>query len=387
MVNIFLSLFYIMNLSRKHIIILIFIVIIYLSLPKIQEDFSNSFQYKCQGGMGKVLTQVSKERGMNKNNEEWDFHFPCTYNTCEIDANLIKISNDEQKLFLIDGCDQVNSKVALWNALVTQYGRKNACEIMPDTYILRNGNDLKLFEHHFNNVKKKNPKCKFVLKNHKQRQEGIKLENKLENILKAKSQGFNLVQDYLEDPYIISGRKINIRYYLLVVCDKNHIYGYVHQNGFMYYTPKFYQPGTLDFKEHITTGYIDRKVYQENPLTIQDFNQHLIKNNTCPKQYFNKVKYLFTLIMKALRSKICKNTRLKNNTIFQLFGADIAPDSDLRPYLVEINKGPDLGPKDERDKKVKLKVQQDIMDIVDDLGYHKLDAPNQFHMIFKAGRF
>jgi hypothetical protein len=110
-----------MNLSRKHIIILIFIVIIYLSLPKIQEDFSNSFQYQCQGGMGKVLTQVSEERGMNKNNEEWDFHFPCTYNTCETDATLIKVSNDEQKIFFIDGCDQVNSKVALWNALVTQY--------------------------------------------------------------------------------------------------------------------------------------------------------------------------------------------------------------------------------------------------------------------------
>ena len=93
------------------------------------------------------------------------------------------------------------------------------------------------------------------------------------------------------------------------------------------------------------------------------------------------------MIMKALRNKICKNARLKNNTIFQLFGADIAPDKNLRPYLVEINKGPDLGPKDDRDKKVKLKVQQDIMDIVDDLGHHNIDSPNQFHMIFKANRF
>ena len=59
------------------------------------------------------------------------------------------------------------------------------------------------------------------LKNHKQRQQGIKLENNLESILKAKNQGFKLVQDYLEDPFIISGRKINIRYYLLVYVIKN----------------------------------------------------------------------------------------------------------------------------------------------------------------------
>ena len=70
--------------------------------------------------------------------------------------------------------------------------------------------------------------------------------------------------------------------------------------------------------------------------------------------------------MKALRSQICKNKNLKNNTIYQVFGADITPDKNLRPYLVEINKGPDMSPKDDRDKKVKL-VQQDVMDIVDNL--------------------
>lgn len=378
-----------MNLSGKHIIFLVLIIVIYLNLSKIKQGFSNSYQYNCKWNMGKVLTQVSKERGMNKNNQVWDFHFPCTYNTCESDAKSIKIDNSEQKVFFIDGCDKVNSKIALWQALLNQYGRKNACQIMPDTYILRDGNDIKLFKHHFNHLKKINPKCKFVLKNHKQRQEGIKLENNLSNILKAKSKGFNLVQDYLENPYIISRRKINIRYYLLIVCDKKNIYGYVHQNGFMYYTPKYYQEGTLDFKEHITTGYIDRKVYQENPLTIEDFNQYLGQTH-CPKTpsiYFNKVKFLFTIIMKALRNQICKNSNLKNNTIFQLFGADIAPDKNLRPYLVEINKGPDMGPKDDRDKKIKLKVQQDIMDIVDNDGHHKLKEPNQFHMIFKADRF
>ena len=360
-----------------------------MSLPKNQEDFSNSYQFKCNRNLGKIMNQISKERGMNKDNKFWDFHFPCTYNTCEKDAKNIKINNDEQKIFLIDGCDKVNSKVALWNALLTQYGRKKASQIMPDTYILNNGKDIKLFEHHFTHLKKYNSKCKFVLKNHKQRQQGIKLENNLTNILQAKNQGFKLVQDYLENPFIISGRKINIRYYLLIVCDKNNIKGYIHRDGFMYYTPKYYKEGSLDFDEHITTGYIDRQVYQENPLTIEDFNTYLTqqKCSSTPQLYFNRVKYLFTIIMKALRNQICKNKNLKNNTVYQVFGADIAPDHNLRPYLVEINKGPDMSPKDDRDKKVKLKVVQDIMDIVDDLGDYKLDRPNQFDLIFKGSRF
>ena len=373
-------------------IIIILLIILFVFRKKVSqtiESFNNSYQFKCKRNLGKVLTQVSKERGLHKDNKKWDFHFPCTYNTCEKNARTMKIDNENQKIFLIDGCDKVNSKVALWRALLTQYGRKKACQIMPDTYILNDGKDVKLFEHHFNHLKKYNPKCKFVLKNHKQRQQGIKLENNFNEIIKAKSKGFKLVQDYLENPFIISKRKINIRYYLLIVCDKKNISGYVHQNGFMYYTPKFYQPGTLDFDEHITTGYIDRKVYQENPLTIEDFNTYLSLNKSkkTPQIYFNRVKYLFTIIMKALRNQICKHKNLKNNTIYQVFGADIAPDHNLRPFLVEINKGPDMGPKDERDKKVKLKVQQDIMNIIDNQGNYKLDSPNQFHLVFQAKRF
>ena len=39
----------------------------------------------------------------------------------------------------------------------------------------------------------------------------------------------------------------------------------------MYYTPKFFQPNSIDKDRNITTGYIDRQVYVENPLTTQDF--------------------------------------------------------------------------------------------------------------------
>merc|ERR1711991_606082 len=129
-----------MNISRNNIIFLliVFVLIFHKKIFKTIENFSNSYQFKCKRRLGKVMDLVSVERGMNKNNEVWDFHFPCTYNTCEMDARKIKIDNPDQKVFLIDGCDRVNSKVALWNALLTQYGRKKACQIMPDTYILNN---------------------------------------------------------------------------------------------------------------------------------------------------------------------------------------------------------------------------------------------------------
>jgi hypothetical protein len=70
-------------------------------------------------------------------------------------------------------------------------------------------------------------------------------------------------------------------------------------------------------------------------------------------------------VMEALSKKICKNKKLDNHIRFQLFGCDVAPTSKLEASLMEINKGPDLDAKDERDKAVKLKVQKDIFTIID----------------------
>ena len=67
--------------------------------------------------------------------------------------------------------------------------------------------------------------------------------------------------------------------------------------------------------------------------------------------------------MKAANIPICNTKSLDNNVRFQLFGADVAPDNNLEVKLIEINKGPDLGAKDNKDNQVKDKVVRDVFDI------------------------
>jgi hypothetical protein len=122
----------------------------------------------------------------------------------------------------------------------------------------------------------------------------------------------------------------------------------------------------MSFKKHITTGYIDRKVYEVNPLTLQDFRDYLeSKNNGSSKVWDKSVEKLMGGVMQAISKKICKNKKLDNHFKFQLFGCDVAPDNKLGCTLMEINKGPDLDAKDERDKQVKLQVQRDMFKIID----------------------
>ena len=214
----------------------------------------------------------------------------------------------------------------------------------------------------------------YILKNYAQRQEGLKIVQNYKDIMSGYKDGFFLVQDYLYNPFLISKRKINFRYYTLIVCRDGKKEGYIHREGFVYYTPEDYNENDPTFDKHITTGYIDRSIYDNNPLTLNDFRGYLenIKEGLSLR-WDNNVNLLMYQIMNALQKKVCKNEKLKHHTLFQLFGSDVAPTSDLGAYLMEINKGPDLGAKDKRDKALKYKVQEDIFNLLEGNENHKFE--------------
>lgn len=329
---------------------------------KYKEAFSN-YTSPC-GSYPELLLKVMQERKMKASNKS-SIYIPCSYNNCEKDILAFEKNTNNKKLFLIDGCDWVGSKLALWELLKEYYGA-NATKYMPKTFLLEKEKDLKEFPNHFKNNKQIRDNQMYVLKNYNQRQEGIKLTRNLDEIMNGLKNGWYLVQDYVYNPYIIANRKINFRYYMLITCYKGKIKGYIHKDGFLYYTPDYYNPDDMSFNKHITTGYIDRKIYDSNPLTLQDFRNHLeFERKGLSKVWDKSVKNLMGGVMKAISKKICKNKKLQNKYKFQLFGCDVAPDNKLGCTLMEINKGPDLDAKDERDKQVKLQVQRDIFKIVD----------------------
>ena len=65
---------------------------------------------------------------------------------------------------------------------------------------------------------------------------------------------------------------------------------------------------------------------------------------------------------------------------FQLFGADVIFNQDLHPYLLEINKGPDMSPRDNIDEEMKNNVQLDMFKKV---GIIPNDDENSFYLIYK----
>jgi len=302
------------------------------------------------------------ENNISYNISDWDIYLPCNYNNAKYEISKIPIRKNS-KYFIIDNLDQISSKNKLSINIKNYYNNGKINKLIPKTFILNNKSDI-------NELKKNhNPTKIYILKKNKQRQTGLKIEKDIKTIIENKDN-YIIAQELLRNSILINGRKINLRVYFLVVCKQNIKTLYVYNNGFMYYSKELYDDNSLSPDVHITTGYIDREIYKKNPLTLFDFKKYMDKTYK-NHNIFNKINLLLKNIFLSFRMKICRPcSKLYPVTSYQLFGADIHITNSLDPILIEINKGPDLIPKDKIDREVKIKLANDIHEIIGIIKYN-----------------
>lgn len=362
------------------IIVLIAILIICLSQDILtQESFeqksnktwkTGTFRYQVQQIYSNVLAKYGVFRTYGST---WSVYIPCSYNNIGSELDQLVTSNKDQLIFALRYADDLVSKSTLWLHLVKYYKTRDAAKrYAPLTYVLYKPQDLILFQ------KEYDPNKLYILKKNIQRQEGIKITNTKVDILSGYLSGYVVAQELLQRPYLVNDRKINLRMYVLIICRDNNLNAYVHDDGFMYYTKSQYVSNSNKFSENITTGYIDRWIYDINPLTHSDFRKYLdinrqlnvheksIVNNghKLSKYVFDKINELLINVLNALREPLLKKNKLSENVSFQLFGADVAISDDLNAYIMEFNKGPSLDCKDDRDCQIKNKVVTDMFSLL-----------------------
>ena len=335
----------------------------------------NTCKYKTPDNIKKVFADNNiKEIDNNlKTSNNVCVYLPCTYDNIENEIENMNLQlNENNKIFIIHNADEIVAKEALWKNLVSYYGLEKALTMIPMTYVLYDKNDVKRLIEDFDKEKL------YILKKNVQRQEGIKIINNLDEILKNKD-GHILVQELLQDPYLIKGRKINLRVYVLVVCKGKNFEVYAYKDGFMYYTKDFFKENSVESGPNITTGYVDRWIYDVHPLTHEDFRKYLDSDRSITEtelRIFNNgnklSNYVFTNIYDLIKNmftafygKIGNGKKLHDHTSFQLFGLDVAIDNKLQAKIMEVNKGPDLGSKDDRDGNLKRGLIKDILRTVD----------------------
>lgn len=371
--------------KQEYILYLFLIVIIIITisiclsfLSGSTESFDGSLKWKkrnsCWSNLSSTNKNILKKYNISRTSgDDWTIFFPCNYVNINKEIRHIHPTDKDQKIFIISGANQLAGKQFIWQHIKSAYGDK-ATNIMPNTYVLHSNKDLERFSDEFSQDKL------YILKKNIQQQKGLKITRTKKDIMGGSHEGYVITQELLQDPYLVSGRKINMRFYLLIICKNKKISGYVHKEGFIYYTKVPFVKNSLEIDPNVTTGYIDRTVYQNNPLTLSDFKNYLNSPKHSEKlsdaetklreqsdsptiigdTVFNRIYILLELVVLSLKGHICKNKNISHNTTFQLFGVDISLNDKLFPHLMEINKGPDMSAKDKKDKAVKTKVSEDM---------------------------
>ncbi len=330
----------------------------------------NWFQQKsCNFLITDTIINILNESNnkLNKN-----LYIPCLYD------NIFKEYDDfpvdkNGVYFLIDNINVMIDKKLLYSLVLNKYNEEKTLSLMPKSYILPD--DQQQFIYNYD------PKKIYIMKRNIQRQNGLKISRNLEDILndfnkyKNDSYPYVIIQELLQDPYLIDGRKINLRVYVLVTRENDQSNLYVYNDGFMYYTAKKYESNSDDHGVNVTTGYIDRQVYIDNPLTHGDFKKYLVKthNTQTSDLVFNNIYKLISDVFSVFIPHVGNSSKLYNNLKFQLFGVDVAIDDKFGAKIMEINKGPDLGAKDLRDSELKHDLVRNMFNIV---GLTNFNIPN-----------
>jgi hypothetical protein len=252
---------------------------------------------------------------------------PAAFN---INQNVLlkQLDKYNNKIFLsIPRVFTIGHKEKLWYLLAKQYGINGASTIMPKCYILPTEYQ-----------KYKNDNGMFILKQNKQKQKGLKLTSKKISLKEIQKDKYLVAQKFKNNAFLFKDRKINIRLYLLLVCDKNGLVGYLSDDGIISYSDL--KTGNL-FDRNISSFYKSKKLYNLGyPITVKQFYNST--SGIASKLVRNSVNYKTRKLINAAKNTLTKNINFKNNRCCEIFGLDFFIDNNCEAWLLECNVAPGM---------------------------------------------
>ena len=358
---------------NKKIIILVLVTAIVVMLELIFVFFRNNEEgftnyYRCEKRpLGGIYKEILNEESINLTQDlsEFNLYYPCGYNGVEKELRALDLGGKTgQNIFGICGSDTIASKSSLWKVVSEHYGREFASKLIPESWLLKDNREFPLFKQQFTADKI----C--ILKKNVQRKKGIKLTSDLEEVENAYKSKYVMVQEK-HDSIIINKRRLNLRIYVFVVYKNGKKSVYIHDSAKVLYTSKDVEENSSsnseEFETLITNSYVtDLEIYNKNPLTLNKLLVYLEENRGVNSVALKRKIYdVLKNIMIALLPRVCNCKNMRDQNMYQMFGADVLIDTKFKPYVLEFNKGPDMKHKDEADYKLKKKV---IFDTFEKIG-------------------
>uniref|UniRef100_A0A2M4BA23 Putative tubulin polyglutamylase ttll4 n=1 Tax=Anopheles marajoara TaxID=58244 RepID=A0A2M4BA23_9DIPT len=278
---------------------------------------------------------------------------------------LFKTLRPYQKFNHLPGSFQIGRKDRVWRNLQTQMNRHGKKEFgfMPRTYIIPQ--DLKMLRQLWPRYNQRN--CKWIIKPPASaRGTGIKVVNRWSQIPKRKPL---IVQRYIERPLLINGSKFDLRLYVLVT-SMNPLRVYMHTDGLARFASVKYSEKSETLSDrymHLTNYSInklsnnysqneDADACQGHKWTIKSLWSYFVEQGVNVDRLWSALRNLVLRTVLAGEGPIHAMSKVNVGSkynCYELFGIDVLLDSELVPWLLEVNISPSLHSASSLDLRVK----------------------------------
>eukprot|EP00942_MAST-04A_sp_MAST-4A-sp1_P008094 g8094.t1 len=257
-----------------------------------------------------------------------------------------------------------------------RYDEAAKYDFCPTTYVLPG--DYALFVEEF----KKHQGVPWIMKPiGKAQGKGIFMFTKIKDIAKWKTEfrwkpennevESYVVQRYIANPYLVGGKKFDMRIYALVT-NFQPLKVYLYRRGFARfsaarYSNSFSSSDINNSVMHLTNVAIQKHGEHYNSETGGKWDLRQLKLHLVSRHGIATVdKMFYDIQMMIIHSLLAVQPVMMNDKhCFELYGYDIMFDDEFKPWLIEVNASPSLTANTKNDYKLKFDMLNDMFDIID----------------------
>jgi tubulin polyglutamylase TTLL4 len=191
-----------------------------------------------------------------------------------------------------------------------------------------------------------------------------------------------LVQEYIDNPYLLQQRKFDLRIYVLVTSFEP-LRAYTFEQGLARFATQPYEPPSADDVgercAHLTNYSINKKEgdFIANESAEDDDVGHkwslaaafraLAEEGVDVVAVRKRIDALLAKTLIAAQPHVSQKYGSyfrRRGACFEVFGFDVMLDSDARPWLIEVNVSPDLSSSSPLDRQLKGALASDVLQVV-----------------------